>query len=84
MLESFLNSVAGLRSATLLKKRFQHWCFPVNIFKNTYFEEHLLTGASASAMLKFCNDANIYEQINYIFLNVKNSSFMTLEVHALY
>ena len=27
---SFLNKVAGLRPATLVKKRFWHMCFPVN------------------------------------------------------
>ena len=29
----FFNKVAGLRSATLLKKRFRHRCFPVNFTK---------------------------------------------------
>ena len=29
----FLNKVAGLRPAILLKKRLQHRCFPVNIEK---------------------------------------------------
>ena len=35
----FLNKVAGLRSATLLKKRLRHWCFPVNFakFLRTHF-----------------------------------------------
>ena len=30
VLQSLCNKVAGLRSATLLKKRLQHMCFPVN------------------------------------------------------
>ena len=30
---SFFNNVAGLRSATLLKKRLWHRCFPVNFAK---------------------------------------------------
>ena len=37
--------------ATLLKKRSRHRCFPVNlfeIFKNTFFTEHLHTTASIS------------------------------------
>ena len=45
----FFNKVAGLRLANVLKKRLQHRCFPVNVaelFKNTYFEEHLRTAAS--------------------------------------
>ena len=29
----FFNKVAGLRLATLLKKRIWHWCFPVNFTK---------------------------------------------------
>ena len=33
MLESLFNKVAGLRSATLLKKRLWHKCFPVNFAK---------------------------------------------------
>ena len=55
MLESFLNNVAGIKSATLLKKRFQHWCFPVNNFKNTDFEKHLRAAVSAGVLLEFCN-----------------------------
>ena len=62
VLGSFLNNVADLRPATLLKKRFQHSCFPVNIFKKTYFGEHLQTAASAGVLLEFCNNTNIYEQ----------------------
>ena len=45
----FFNKVAGLRSATLLKKILWHRCFSVNfcdIFQSTYFEEHLQTAAS--------------------------------------
>ena len=40
----FLNKVAGLRSATLLKKSLQHGCFPVNFAKflrTLFFTEHL-------------------------------------------
>ena len=29
----FFDKVAGLRPATLLKKRLWHWCFPVNLTK---------------------------------------------------
>ena len=58
----FLNNVAGLRPATLLKKRFQQMCFPMNFLKNTYFEEHLRTVASVCVLLVFCNGTNIYER----------------------
>ena len=40
----FFNKVAGLRPATLLKKRLRHMCFPLNFakFRRTFFvAEHL-------------------------------------------
>ena len=40
----FFNKVAGLRSATLLKKRLLYRCFPVNFAKflrTTFLTEHL-------------------------------------------
>ena len=40
----FFNKVAGLRSATLLKKRLWHRCFPVNFVKflrTPFLTEHL-------------------------------------------
>ena len=40
----FFNKVAGLRSATLFKKRLWHKCFPVNFAKflrTFFFTEHL-------------------------------------------
>ena len=33
MPDLFFNKVAGLEPATLLKKKLQHWCFPVNFAK---------------------------------------------------
>ena len=46
----FFNKVAGLRPATLLKKRLWHRCFPVNFakFLRTFFTEYLWTTASFS------------------------------------
>ena len=41
----FLNKVAGLRSATLLKKRLWHACFPVyfaKFLRKSFLTEHLL------------------------------------------
>ena len=49
-------------SATLLKKRFQHRCFPGNIFQSTSFEEHQRTASSVGVLLEFGNDINLYEQ----------------------
>ena len=40
----FLNKVAGLTPATLLKKRLQHWCFFVNFeefLRTSFLKEHL-------------------------------------------
>ena len=75
MLESFLNKVAGLGSATLLKKRFQHRCFPVDIFQNTYFEEHLRTAASADILLEFCNDTFCNLQFTFLICNFAKTQF---------
>ena len=33
MLESLCNEVAGLQACKVIKKRFQHRCFPMNIAK---------------------------------------------------
>ena len=51
MLESFLNNVSGLRPATLLKETPTQvfLCEICEFFRNTYFEEHLQTAASARA-----------------------------------
>ena len=40
----FFNKVAGLRPESILKKRLQHRCFPLNLvkfLKNSFFKEHL-------------------------------------------
>ena len=57
---------ASLKPATLLKKRLQHRCFPVmffceccEIFKNTYFVEHLRT-----AVFALGTDAIEHQNIN--------------------
>ena len=51
----FFNKVAGLRPATLLKKRLWHMCFPVNFAKfqrTTFLTEHL--SKTASPIVKSC------------------------------
>ena len=45
---SFLNKVAGLRPATLLRKRLWHWCFHVNFAKflgTLFLTEHLVAAS---------------------------------------
>ena len=46
----FFNNVAGLRSATLLKKRPWYWCFPVNCAK--VLIKRFLQNTSAGLLLK--------------------------------
>ena len=53
----FYDKVAGLRPATLLKKRLCHRCFPVNFAKflgTTFFTEHLWTTASNTFLSPLC------------------------------
>ena len=48
----FFNKVAGLRCATLLKKKLWYRCFPVNFakfFRTSFFTEHLRVTASEDA-----------------------------------
>ena len=66
-MKSLLNKVVGRKACKFIKKRPQHRCFPVNIatflmfsceyceiFKNTYFEEHLRTAASEVTLRSDC------------------------------
>ena len=76
-----LNNVASQRPVTLSKKKLQHRCF---LFFYTYFKEHLRKDACAGVLLEFCNDRDIYEKKNCVFLNVKERSFVTLEIQVLY
>ena len=62
VLEPFFNKVADLQAYSLINKKLQHRCFAVNIaeiFKNTYFEEHLTTVASvlfiSISKFNYCN-----------------------------
>ena len=52
----FFNKVAGLRSATLLKKRLGHRCFPVNFTK--FLRIPFLQNTSGRLLLECCNIQN--------------------------
>ena len=54
----FFNKVAGLRSATLLKKRLQHICFPVNFAKllGTLFLQNTWCGCFCTLKRPECQD----------------------------
>ena len=56
------------RSATLLKKRLWHTCFPCEDFKNTFFTEHLWTTAS---VIRTAEDG---------ILVIKKTSVKTLQI----
>ena len=66
-MKSLLNKVVDRKACKLIKKRPQYRCFPGNIakflmfsceyceiFKNTYFEEHLRTAASEVTLRSDC------------------------------
>ena len=60
MLESLFNKAVDLQICNFIKKRFQQKVFSCDyweIFKNTYFEEHLRTAASVHSedLLKYKN-----------------------------
>ena len=73
----FFNKVAGLRPATLLKKRLWHRCFPVNFTKflrTTFFIEHvwwLLLYISV-------NDMYIVHQLTSLALATKLFDFVSM------
>ena len=70
VLEFFLK-----KPATLFKKRLWHKRFLVNIFQNTYFEEHLQTAASAGVPLEFCNDSFWNLQFTFFICNFAMTQF---------
>ena len=44
----------GATGGVFIIKRLQHRCFPANIFKSTYFEEHLHTATSEVTLGSDC------------------------------
>ena len=65
----FLNKVAGLRSATFLKKRLWHRCFPVNFAK---FLKQLYSKNISDDC--FCKNFSNY--IGYIYIGYYTTSFL--------
>ena len=62
-------------SIFLLKKRFEHSCFPVNIFMSTYFEEHLRIAASVGALLKLYSDKFCNFRFTFFICNFVTTQF---------
>ena len=59
----FFNKVAGLRAATLLKKRLWHRCFPVNFVKflrTPFYTEHLFTQNTSGGCFWHSLKRNLY------------------------
>ena len=57
VLESLFNKVTGLQVCLFIRKRLQHKCFSTcdicELFKNTYFGEHLRIAASSLSTTNF-------------------------------
>ena len=58
----FFNKVAGLRPATLLKKRLRHRCFPVNFVK--FLRTSFLQNTSGRLLLSLCK---LIQTGNFLF-----------------
>ena len=65
----FFNKVAGFRSATLLKKRFWHRCFPVNFTK--FLRTHFLTEHLQWLLLAFVRLLFVISQLNHLASKIK-------------
>ena len=68
----FLNEVAGLSSATLLKKRFWHRSFPVNFVK--FLRTPFLQNTSGRLLLKAVNYFHQKISITYVWKGSKCTS----------
>ena len=66
----FFNKGAVLRPATLLKKRLWYSCEFCEIFKNTFFTEHLQTTASVAAK-------NIYDEKKWLCLTCRKVKLLS-------
>ena len=84
---SFFNKVAGLRPATLLKKRLRHRCFPVTFTKflrTTFLIEHLRATASSKNAYFHC-DPSIKKcrciRIGKNKIRIKNSEKMAIGIY---
>ena len=69
----FFNKVAGLRPATLLKKRLWHRCFPVNFAK---FLRAPFSQNTSGRLLQFVQDSIILQTSNNLKLQTKQKCFI--------
>ena len=88
----FFNKVAGLRPATLLKKRLWHRCFPVNFAKflrTPFFTKHLRWLLEMPLTFMYISErSNSINNRCYILLlelvNTKCKAYVILETKRLY
>ena len=82
VLESLFNKFAVLKDCKFIKKRLQHRCFPVNIFKNSYFEEHLRT--AASSLNRFFRTTtfwrSFYNSLSNMFISSSYFTFVSVHI----
>ena len=83
-LKSFLINVAGLRSATLLKKDFNAGAFLWTFLRTPTLKSICERLRLWMSYWNFATTLTFMNKNNYIVLNVKNSGFVTLETHVLY
>ena len=77
--ESIFRKVAGLQPCSYIKKRLEHWCFPVKFAKflrtstvKNIFERLLLFVSPQNTMAKSSGEFELYKtlSIQSIFLNI--------------
>ena len=74
----FFNKAAGLRPATLLKKRLWHRCFPVNFAKflgTPFLKEHLILWWTIVTNFNLNHRRNFKPHLNFIFRMTIKSKF---------
>ena len=68
--ESLLNKVAGLRSATLLKKRLRHRCFPVNFAE--FLKTPFLQNTSERLLAEFPGQETVYPSLIWVLGEIEH------------
>ena len=79
----FSNKIAGLRTATLLKKSFWHKCFPVNFVKflRKIFLQNTSGGCFCTLLLRWDNLYSLYclNHIEFDFKNINQEFLLSLK-----
>ena len=79
----FINKVAGLRPATLLKKKLRHRCFPVNFAK--FLGTTFLENTSGRLLLYFLGFADLRLENNFQITNNRSKyNLLDFFMHVIY